>query len=157
MERDNFNGRTSAVRRKYGTLRSFVGWNEIHPCGDILCISLRNNDRYDLFLMADGVSKFNDLLRKYRSGEIQPAGQSSSLSKEQVEEIIRKILKDDDGIVDSKAIKDGSIKTEDLSDEVKDKMKKTYDPQDETLYMDYDIAQSGGGIIDGDGDVDDEI
>ena len=65
--------------------------------------------------------------------------------------------------VDSAAIKDGTIQTEDLSDEVKDKMRKTYDQQDETLYMDYDEttgaqdAQPDGGITDGDDDVDDEI
>lgn len=40
--------------------------------------------------------------------------------------------------VDSQAIIDGAVHEEDLSDEVKDKMRKTYVEDDEALHMDYD-------------------
>lgn len=154
MERENFNGRVVPVKRRFGTLRSFVGWNEIHPCGDILCISLRNNDKYDLFLMADGVSKFIDLLRKYRNGEIMPAGQSSSVSREMVTEIIKDVLKDGVG---TEEIKDGSVQTEDLADDVREKITNTYDPETEGIRLG---GLTGGGSAgydvsgeDGSGDI----
>ena len=58
--------------------------------------------------------------------------------------------------VDSAAIKDGSIQSQDLSDEVKDKIQKTYDQQGETLYMDFDTKEATPAI-DGDGEVDDDL
>ncbi len=41
--------------------------------------------------------------------------------------------------VNSAAIQDGSIEEQDLSDDVKAKIQKTYDEDDESLIMDYDI------------------
>lgn len=58
--RDN-NERIEGCVRIYQSLRYFVGENRIYPPGDILCVSTKNNDRYDLFLQADGKSDFRTL------------------------------------------------------------------------------------------------
>ena len=64
--------------------------------------------------------------------------------------------------VDSAAIIDGNVEMEDLSDGVKAQIQKTYDEDDETLYMNFDEADvnnsnpdvgQGGGE---DEDLDDE-
>lgn len=44
--------------------------------------------------------------------------------------------------VNSAAIIDKSVQEEDLSDEVKAKMQKTYHEDDESLHMDYDMVMS---------------
>ena len=44
--------------------------------------------------------------------------------------------------VNSAAIIDGNVEMEDLSDSVKSKIRKTYDEDDESLHMDYDISMS---------------
>ena len=140
MEQENYNGRTQGVRRVYDSLKNFVGMNRVHKPGDILCISLRNNDRYDLFLMADGASTFIQLLLKYRNGEIAPVGQSSAYSTEDIKAIIRGIIRDE-GItpaansVGTDEIRDGSIRNDDLAQEVKDKMTVIYDSEDEGIRL----------------------
>lgn len=42
--------------------------------------------------------------------------------------------------VNSAAIIDGNVEMEDLSDNLKNKIQRTYDEDDETLHMDYDEA-----------------
>ena len=66
-----------------------------------------------------------------------------------------------DDTVGSNAIIDGAVQEEDLHDDVKAKIQKTYDQDDETMYMDFDKADvnnsqdvgQGGGE---DEDLDDE-
>ena len=66
-----------------------------------------------------------------------------------------------DDTVGSNAIIDGAVQEEDLHDDVKAKIQKTYDQDDETLYMNFDeedvnnsqdVGQGGGE----DEDLDDE-
>ena len=42
--------------------------------------------------------------------------------------------------VDTAAIIDGAVEMQDLNDSVKAKIQKTYDEDDETLHMDFDVA-----------------
>lgn len=46
--------------------------------------------------------------------------------------------------VGSKELQDNSVQMEDLNDKVKEKIQKTYDESDETLYMDFDMK--GGAV-----------
>lgn len=64
-----YNGKSQSMRRLYNSLRNFVGENAIYPAGDVLCVSVRNNDEYKLFLHADGKSRFLDLYRKATDGD----------------------------------------------------------------------------------------
>ena len=64
----NYNGQVQSVRRRYDSLRSFIGKNEVYKAGDILCVSTHNDDEYDLFLDADGVSNFIQLYTAHKSG-----------------------------------------------------------------------------------------
>ena len=66
---NNYNGQTQNVRRRYDSLQNFVGKNEVYNRGDILCVSTRNNDVYDLLLDADGVSTFITLYNRWKNGE----------------------------------------------------------------------------------------
>lgn len=59
----NYNGKIQNVRRRYDSVRNFVGKNEVHKAGDILCVSTKNDDDYNLFLRADGKSTFLQLLK----------------------------------------------------------------------------------------------
>lgn len=42
--------------------------------------------------------------------------------------------------VGTEELKDGAVEMQDLHDDVKDKIQKTYDEDDETLHMDFDEA-----------------
>ena len=64
----NYNGKIQSVRRRYDSLKNFIARNEVHMAGDVLCVSTKNNDTYDLFLDADGVSTFLQLYAKRNSG-----------------------------------------------------------------------------------------
>ena len=57
-------GETDLQRRHYNSLKNYIGQNATYPCGDILCVSTKNNDVYDLCLLADGVSDFKYLYAK---------------------------------------------------------------------------------------------
>ena len=43
-------------------MRNFIGSNMVYNCVDILCISTKNNDDYDLFIRSDGISTARELL-----------------------------------------------------------------------------------------------
>ena len=60
----NYNGKIQNVRRRYDSIRAFIGKNEVHKAGDVLCVSTKNDDDYNLFLEADGKSTFIELLKK---------------------------------------------------------------------------------------------
>lgn len=92
----NYNGKIQNVRRRYDSIRNFVGKNEVHKAGDILCVSPKNDDDYTLFLHADGKSTFLQLLKKaVTPSEIGP------------------------NTVGSKQIINDSVKLEDLDPEIR--------------------------------------
>jgi hypothetical protein len=64
----NYNGKIQSVRRRYDSLRNFIGRNEVHMAGDILCVSTKNDENYDLFLDADGQRTFMQLYLQYKNG-----------------------------------------------------------------------------------------
>lgn len=53
-----------------------------------------------------------------------------------------------DDTVGSNAIIDGAVQEEDLHDDVKAKIQKTYDQDDETMYMDFDKADVNNSMSD---------
>lgn len=61
----HYNGQKMPVTRHYNSVKNFVGENRTYPYGDILHVSTKNNEDYDLILMADGKSNFREL---YQSG-----------------------------------------------------------------------------------------
>lgn len=64
----NYNGQIQSVRRRYDSLRNFVGKNEVYRAGDILCVSTKNDDVYDLFIDADGIHTFIELYKEQKDG-----------------------------------------------------------------------------------------
>ena len=60
----NANGKSEPTLRHFNSLKFYVGENRTYKCGDVLYISTKNNDNYDLCIMADGVSDFRVLVKK---------------------------------------------------------------------------------------------
>lgn len=62
----NYDGRNETVKRRYNSLKNFIGFNKVYRRGDVLCVSSRNNGYYDVELTADGKSPFVDLWKTYK-------------------------------------------------------------------------------------------
>jgi hypothetical protein len=56
--------KTRVLVRRYDSIKNYVGENKIYEAGDILYVSTKNNDMYDVILSADGRSKFTELLKE---------------------------------------------------------------------------------------------
>lgn len=59
-----YDGKSEPTLRRYNSLKFYIGENGTYKCGDVLYVSTKNNDRYDLILVADGVSDFRTLVKK---------------------------------------------------------------------------------------------
>lgn len=62
MAKKHYNGEEMVVIRHFDSLKNYVGKNAVYPAGDVLHISTKNNDAYDLVITADGVSTFSVLM-----------------------------------------------------------------------------------------------
>ena len=62
MKKVFFYGQKERVNRIYDNLKNFVGKNEVHNPGDVLCVSTKNNGFFDTFIIADGIHTFCELL-----------------------------------------------------------------------------------------------
>lgn len=60
----DYNEKKESLQRRYNSLKNYVGENTTYKCGDVLYISTKNNDKYDLIITADGVSDFRTLVKK---------------------------------------------------------------------------------------------
>lgn len=118
MKRAILNGTHESLKRIFATLKHFVGENRVYKLGDMLFVSTRNNEDYDVVLYPDGKKTFLQLWAD-KDKQPQPSG-GGELGPNTVgtDEII-----------------DGSIKMEDLSDAVKDEIRRTYDESEESMHM----------------------
>lgn len=117
------------MRRIYGTLRYFVGVNAVYEYGDVLMVSTKNNDAYDLILLADGKTRFIQLYKAHKSDPMPPTPSGGGGGD-----------KPSPNSVGTEQIMDGSVEMGDLNDSVRQKIQKTYDEDDETMHMDFDEA-----------------
>ena len=69
-----YNGMLENVRRRYDSLAHFVGENKVHLPGDVLCVSTKNNNVYDMFIVADGIHTFLQLYKMKKEGK-EPSGE----------------------------------------------------------------------------------
>ena len=58
MKENHFYGQRERMARIYDSLKNFVGNNEVHKPGDMLCVSSNNNGVFDTFIVADGIHTF---------------------------------------------------------------------------------------------------
>ena len=72
MTKEVFNGKRDGVKRIFGTLRYFVGENRVYPYGDILMVSTRNNENYDLIIVSDGKTPFIRLYNAHKDDPMPP-------------------------------------------------------------------------------------
>lgn len=139
MQREIFNGKRDGVKRIYGTLRYFVGENAVYEYGDILMVSTKNNEDYDLILQPDGRTRFIQLYNAHKDDPMPPVPGGGGGGGDVP----------GPNTVGTEQIKDGAVEMEDLNDSVKSKIQKTYDEDDETMHMDFDEADvnnsNGGG------------
>ena len=121
----NYNGDVESVRRRYDSLKGFIAKNEVYKVGDILCVSVNNDGNYDLFLYADGKSKFSELYKRYRNGGSTLVPPGTIGETELTDELREKIEAGGGGhlgpsTVGSDEIIDGGVHMEDLDDDVKE-------------------------------------
>lgn len=88
MER--YDGKIEPTLRRYNSLKNYVGENTTYKCGDVLYISTKNNDKYDLIITADGVSDFRTLVKK----ESEKAGSRIVVTEEDGGETLRIKIED---------------------------------------------------------------
>ena len=60
----NANGKSEPTLRHFNSLKFYVGENRTYKAGDVLYISTKNNDNYDLVITADGKLDFRALVKK---------------------------------------------------------------------------------------------
>jgi len=60
----DYNEKKESLQRHYNSLKNYVGENRVYKYGDVLFVSTKDNEHYDLFLTADGVSDFRTLVKK---------------------------------------------------------------------------------------------
>ena len=53
--------RIEPSERIYDSLSNFIGENKVFNGGDVLYVTTKDNDVYDVILLADGVSTFREL------------------------------------------------------------------------------------------------
>ena len=150
----NFNGQVQSVRRRYDTLRNFLGKNEVHKAGDVLCVSSKNNDKYDIFITADGKSDFAHLYLNYRKGGVVPVGPNSDEKLNTFDEIVAFL----EGLPEGSNLKNilDNINTDGLTEEEKetlDAIVNAEEPTEEELEDDWEQAMqnAANGNVDGGG------
>lgn len=72
--------RIEHLARVYDGLRTFVGENVTFKYGDILYVSTRNNDEYDMIIHADGVHNFLELYRMKQEEAYTPVSDPADLA-----------------------------------------------------------------------------
>lgn len=149
----NYNGQIQNVRRRYDSLRNFVGRNEVHKRGDILCVSTNNDDVYDLLIDADGISTFIQLYKKYKNGD-QNKLPNDSVGSEQIEN--DSVQPEDLDPALRKKIEDSNISEEDK--QAIDELKNAEDITEDTATDMWDEALRNAGLTPvNDDQVDDDI
>lgn len=82
---EKYDGKSEPTLRRYNSLKNYIGNNITYKCGDVLYISTKNNDKYDLIITADGVSDFRTLVKK----EAEKSGNRIVVTEEDGGETLR--------------------------------------------------------------------
>lgn len=91
MSEKNKNGNMDSLKRKYDSLKGWVGKNPVEKMGTIICASSNNDDVYDIQFQADGKSTFLVLYKKWKEGGSSEGG-GGSVSPEELEEAVNKAM-----------------------------------------------------------------
>ena len=87
MSTNNKNGNMDSLKRKYDSLKGWVGKNPVEKMGTVICVSTNNDGEYDVQFQADGKSTFLQLYEKYKNGG-GGSGSESSVDEEEVKKIL---------------------------------------------------------------------
>lgn len=87
---EDYNEKKESLQRHYNSLKNYVGENRVYKYGDVLFVSTKNNEHYDLFLTADGVSDFRTLVKK----EAEKSGSRIVVTEEDGGETLRIKIED---------------------------------------------------------------
>lgn len=89
------NGEQKSVRKKYDSLKNWLARNPVEEAGTIIRVSTKNDEDYDVSLIADGKMKFSELYNKFKDGSQftgKSGGDGAIVDKEDVENAVNKIL-----------------------------------------------------------------
>ena len=78
------NGSMDSLKRKYDSLKGWVGKNPVEKMGTVICVSTKNDEEYDVQFQADGKSTFLQLYEKYKNG----GGEESPVNETEVKRIL---------------------------------------------------------------------
>lgn len=92
MSTKNKNGSMDSLKRKYDSLKGWVGKNPVEKLGTVICVSTNNDGEYDIQFKADGKSTFLQLYKKYK--ETGSSDESTPVSKEDVEVAVDDYVKE---------------------------------------------------------------
>ena len=112
---ENYNGKIQSVRRRFDSLQNFVGRNEVYSRGDILCVSTKNDNNYNVYIDADGVHSFIELYNMYLNGDTVPVVPNHDGKINTFDEIVAFLESMPEG-TNLKEVLDG-INTDSLTDE----------------------------------------
>ena len=87
---EKLNGYHEPLLRIYDSLKNFVGENRVYRYGDVLYVSTRNNDEYDVFITGDGKSTFMQLYDAKEEENYAPVTTPAELSLKAGEDIMVK-------------------------------------------------------------------
>lgn len=89
------NGETKSVRKKYDSLANWQRLNPVEEGGTVIRVSSKNDEDYDVTIIADGKSTFNQLYAKFKNGgQLDGSGGSGGgiANKQDVEDAVEEIL-----------------------------------------------------------------
>lgn len=87
MSTNNKNGNMDSLKRKYDSLKGWVGKNPVEKMGTVICVSTNNDGEYDVQFQADGKSSFLQLYEKYKNGG-SGGGEESPVDEAEVKRIL---------------------------------------------------------------------
>lgn len=91
MAQKNKNGNMDSLKRKYDSLKGWVGKNPVEKMGTIICVSTNNDGEYDVQFQADGKSTFLQLYDKYKNGG---GSEESPVDEAEVKRILEENIED---------------------------------------------------------------
>lgn len=80
MKENIYSGKRERVSRFYNTLKAYVGDNRIFKGGDVLYVSTKNNDLFDVIIFADGIHNFCELYRAKQEEKYLPVSKAANLA-----------------------------------------------------------------------------
>lgn len=83
------NGEVRSVRKKYDSLKNWLAYDPIEEGGTVIRVSTKNDEVYDVTIIADGKRSFRKLYEKFKNGgQLDGGAGGGSVSEEDVKNAV---------------------------------------------------------------------